>query len=457
MKKRTFAIIGSAVALVTVTGSVLTIYAKAATKVDSYTVAKSDISEVIELNGNVASSVHKTYFTDVNLKVKEVNVKVGDTVKKGDILATFDEDEIETAIALANCTEQANNGSYDNAIQMSNRNANLYNEAIRTLNILNTQIKETEEAIFAKQEEINKRSSELASEGKNLSVSIVSENPGSEEYNNLQKQIQTNSYYQSYDEKLVNLQAELARLNVQLADFKEHKAIMESQKAANQTAMLTDGAKNQLNANKEASAINTASTIEKLENAKGGIVAEFDGVIASVDISEGSLVAPGQSLISMDSSKDIIIACNANKYDIINIEEGQTTSTVILGETYTGKISRINKYSAADAAQGIGVGVEITLDDPSDDIIIGFEVKSKVNTANVNDVICVPKKAITTDDDGSYVFVAGQDNKANKRSVEIGIDNDDYAEITAGVSEGDVIIWNENTELKDGADVRIAQ
>ena len=85
-----------------------------------------------------------------------------------------------------------------------------------------------------------------------------------------------------------------------------------------------------------------------------------------------------------------------------------------------------------------------------------MDVKSKVNVAAVEGVIAVPKEAYVEDDNGSYVFVL-KDKKASKKKVEAGVKNDDMIEVVSGLSQGDVVIWNEEAEIRDGMDVRSTQ
>ena len=91
LKKKAFAIIGGALTVAIITGGVATMYAKAAVKVNSVTISKSNMEQVIELNGNVASNDTDVFFAPTNLKVSKVYFKVGDVVKKGDLLVSFDE------------------------------------------------------------------------------------------------------------------------------------------------------------------------------------------------------------------------------------------------------------------------------------------------------------------------------------------------------------------------------
>ena len=453
LKKKTIAIVGGALGVMVITGSVATMYAKAAVKVNTYTIAKTDMDQIIELNGSVASNDTDMFFAETNLKVDKVYFKVGDKVKKGDLLVSFDEEEINNQIALLDLQAKQNEGGYLNSIQVSDKYSALYSEAKRNLTVLDGQINEWQEKIIEKQKEINDRSSYLANEGAKLQVSIIdwSDRPDSDEYSNLQKLARNNAYVQTYDEELLRLQEELGRLQTELAGFKEYKAEMTSQKASSYTGILTEGGKEQLEAGRDATNLTIANETAKYEEAKNGIRAEFDGVISSIMVEEGSLVTAGTSIITVDSTEDVCIRCSANKYDIMNIEEGQKVNVSILNKDFTGEVTRKEMIAGSDATSA-GVGVDVTLDD-TDGIILGLDVKARVNTASLSEVISVPKEAVVSEDDGDYVFIS-KDKKAIKTSVETGIKNDDQIEIVSGLKEGDVLVWCNEKELKNGEDVR---
>ena len=453
LKKKTIAIVGGALGVMVITGSVATMYAKAAVKVNTYTIAKTDMDQIIELNGSVASNDTDMFFAETNLKVDKVYFKVGDKVKKGDLLVSFDEEEINNQIALLDLQAKQNEGGYLNSIQVSDKYSALYSEAKRNLTVLDGQINEWQEKIIEKQKEINDRSSYLANEGAKLQVSIIdwSDRPDSDEYSNLQKLARNNAYVQTYDEELLRLQEELGRLQTELAGFKEYKAEMTSQKAASYTGILTEGGKEQLEAGRDATNLTIANETAKYEEAKNGIRAEFDGVISSIMVEEGSLVTAGTSIITVDSIDDVCIRCSANKYDIMNIEEGQKVNVSILNKDFTGEVTRKEMIAGSDATSA-GVGVDVTLDD-TDGIILGLDDKARVNTASLSEVISVPKEAVVSEDDGDYVFIS-KDKKAIKTSVETGIKNDDQIEIVSGLTEGDVLVWCNEKELKNGEDVR---
>ena len=66
--------------------------------VEVVTVSEQDMSQSISVTGKVASSKTMTVTSDLAAKVKTLNVELGDHVKKGDVLLTFDISDINEQI-----------------------------------------------------------------------------------------------------------------------------------------------------------------------------------------------------------------------------------------------------------------------------------------------------------------------------------------------------------------------
>ena len=108
---------------------------------------------------------------------------------------------------------------------------------------------------------------------------------------------------------------------------------------------------------------------------------------------------------------------------------------------------------ADEGGQSSAIGVEVKLDEPDGDIILGIEVKAKIQTANSNEALRVPTDALWEDEEGTFVFVV-KDGKAVKKEVETGVRNDEMVEVRSGINEGDVVVWNETSEITDGMSVK---
>ena len=107
-----------------------------------------------------------------------------------------------------------------------------------------------------------------------------------------------------------------------------------------------------------------------------------------------------------------------------------------------------------DSGTGTGIGIEITLDKPDSDIILGLEAKSWIHTSDLSDVTRIPLEALNEDEEGSYVFVA-RDGKAEKEFIECGIRNDDMVEVRSDLEVGSLVVWKDSAEITDGMGIKV--
>ena len=73
------------------------------------TLKKGDVVNSINENGKVVSSTSTDIFAEKESPVSSINVKVGDEVKEGDIIATLDSSAIDEEIAKKKASARANN------------------------------------------------------------------------------------------------------------------------------------------------------------------------------------------------------------------------------------------------------------------------------------------------------------------------------------------------------------
>jgi multidrug efflux pump subunit AcrA (membrane-fusion protein) len=83
--------------------------------------------------------------------------------------------------------------------------------------------------------------------------------------------------------------------------------------------------------------------------------------------------------------------------------------------------------------------------------------KSEIKILQRQNAVFVPKEAIVEKNGQTYVFVLGENNKAERREVATGLRNDEAAEILTGLKEGEQLILNNQARLKDGIEVTTEQ
>ena len=205
--KKKIILISSALVAAAAIGGV-SISSNAAMSVNAYQADKGSLESIVEVNGTVESDTDKLYYSDIDAKIGNVHIKEGDFVKKGDLLISYDEEDLEKLETMANLTAKADLGSFEGSMQSSGRTAGLYNEAKTNLEVLNQQIADTEAQITRTQNSLMEKKASLADFGAKLQVSLIewSDEPDSDEYENLQKLIQTNAYEQQYAPEIVRMQ-----------------------------------------------------------------------------------------------------------------------------------------------------------------------------------------------------------------------------------------------------------
>ena len=143
-KSNTKKIVWAVIAVILVVAIVITsvVFAKRGkrTEVTLNTVSTNSITQTVSSTGQVSSGVKKEYKPGTVATVKKVYVEVGDKVKKGDKLASFDTSSLDSQVASLNSAYANSNASYQEAVQHQA-------EAAKQLSAINKNIAKTEKTL----------------------------------------------------------------------------------------------------------------------------------------------------------------------------------------------------------------------------------------------------------------------------------------------------------------------
>ena len=158
-KSNTKKIVWAVIAVILVVAIVITsvVFAKSGkkTEVTLNTVSTNSITQTVSSTGQVSSGVKKEYKPGTVATVKKVYVEVGDKVKKGDQLATFDTSNLDSQVASLNSAYANSNASYQEAVQHQA-------EAAKQLSAINKNIAKTEKTLKKLQKAEQKKQSTTA-------------------------------------------------------------------------------------------------------------------------------------------------------------------------------------------------------------------------------------------------------------------------------------------------------
>lgn len=414
-------------------------------------VALQDLEQTISTSGTVKSDETEIYYAPVAVKIGEVNVSAGDMVKAGDVLIAYDETALADAKKQAELKLQSNDGGYESSIAKDNKYIAELGEANVNLDVLKQQIEDCENYVKELNRKVSDKQAALAREGALLQISLIdwSDKPDSEEYENLQKLIQLNSYEQQNNQEIRAWKEEITEYEDKVAAYKEYKSEMESQKKSSESGYLDQGGKSKLEADKELEDMNNTNTLTAIDTVENGIVADFDGVVTSVDAEKNATPAEGTKLLTLESVEKVKVCISVSKYDLEKIVIGQKADIDIAGKKYEGELTKIDGMATNNASGAAVVGAEITITNPDDAIYLGVEAKIELHTASVADAVVVPLEAVNADKDGDFVY-AVENGMVVKKRITTGISSDEYTEIKEGLSEGDSVITVTDMDLMEG-------
>ncbi len=137
---------------------------------------------------------------------------------------------------------------------------------------------------------------------------------------------------------------------------------------------------------------------------------------------------------------------SVDELDIKNVKVEQfvtITSDALEGMVYHGQVTNISVNGTTEnGVTTYPVTVEIT--DFDEQLLPGMNIDAEIVTSHVENTLCVPVSAVNR---GNTVYVKGEKTDENDRApegfysvkVETGVYNDEWIEITSGLSEGDIV------------------
>ncbi len=491
-----------------------------AMQVEGVTVETGDVAEIIETNGTVISGEQKMIFSPVNASVETADFEVGNLVKAGTQLVTFNLKDLEEQNQKAELNVRSSELGYQDSVSQANkaasRQADARNKAVQLQAQVNAKEQEVQNLTNAiagaasaqeasrkqeekeMQEQVSSLQKQIKNAGKEADVAkkaydkagteqqtaqvnfdaaaaAAESNPQAletarEKLNTANKSLtDAKSAYDTNQQAVDALQQQLnalqgnsqgvmtesvgesdlqQKLQTAQSELAELKANLESQKAVAEadSGAMSSAAREQMQTNTNLAELESKSLEELIAEGKKGITAEFDGVISDKQIMEGATVTQGMQLFTLQSIEDVNVEVTLSKNVFAKVKEGQKAEITLAGETYQGTVQSISRIATSGVAgtnqaavSSASIMATIHIDNPDENIFLGVDAKVTIQAAEANDVIILPTEAVNIGKDGTFCWV-NKDGILTKRSITTGVSSNEYAEITQGIDEGEVVI-----------------
>lgn len=476
--RKKYVIIG-AIALIAIFFISRTVFANQnqAVTVQTVAIAKSDIEDILSISGTVESAETRTYYSEVAAPVDTVNVKVGDKVKSGDVIYTYDADSLDLAEKNAELAITKAKGDYNSLYSGSGAADRKYAEGMtptqinERLDAITSEIDTLDNKITEKKSRMNQTLTDLQKTQLDINQNGIADGTveaylGGDDGYITRRENDDNDSDISESNRQMSLAVQESIYDVQYAlsndpeiqgwqrqitSLKEEQQHLQSAKSAT----VNGGTAQATKAQYESTQLTQEDNISKIQEAKEGVKAEFNGVVTEVDVVKGAPVATGAKTVTMANLDNVEISVQVSKSDLPKISVGQKVDITINGKAYKGEISKISGAATKNSNGVAVVDTIIKVTNPDSDIILGVEATNKIHAEKAQNTIVVPFEYILTDETGDYVYVVDNGVVA-RRDVELGITTSTDAQVLSGLNEGDEIITSDASFLSEGIEVTVA-
>ncbi len=514
LSKKTKKIVVSIVLVVAIAAGVCFVAFKPEEKLKVETVKASvqTISETLDTSGTVASVSRDAFTLPSGVEIDQLNVKEGDEVKAGDIIATFDLTSLDEALKdkknAYSKAEEAYRTAQQTAVQskakvsdVKKQIAELESEVERlknktevnadknkpSVNTSSVSDSMTERFIkvaklfgadYSKEEAAEILSGFIGSGSSKNDVSsfldnlgIIGSNNGSFDFSSLSGMTES-SELMSAEMSLIQLKAQLATLELQ----SDESYVATFKSIADKTKESYLSAKTQIDSMRNGWVAKDKGIVAEVNISEKG-TSGSNSANASVDISSVlTAVTSGADVTSMLSSflgqgqvavkvlyYPLVADVSLSKYDVLDVSLNQEVIVKpASGNELKGKVSYIS--AVATSSNGLDIGAimgsgsassvipaQVTIENADQSVIVGVDVQVSIITDTVENAVVVPVEAICIDGEEVFVYVL-EDGKAVKRNVELGISSDTHYQILSGVTKDDILIKN-TFGLEEGVSV----
>lgn len=184
----------------------------------------------------------------------------------------------------------------------------------------------------------------------------------------------------------------------------------------------------------------------------GKIISPIDGTITRVNINVGRFADETDDkkpMFVVENLQQLQMEVAVSEYDVADIAVGQPveiTADVLKGQTVSGVVDRISptgELKEGSAAERV-IPTVIRLTESNDALIAGINAKAEIIIAEAADALTVPIEAVLDNGDGTgTVMRVKEDNTVEALTVELGLENDLNVQlISSALQPDDLLILN---------------
>jgi multidrug efflux pump subunit AcrA (membrane-fusion protein) len=185
------------------------------------------------------------------------------------------------------------------------------------------------------------------------------------------------------------------------------------------------------------------------------IKSPINGVVTDRPLYPGELANANQPLLTVMDNSSLIAKAHISQAQAVGLKKGAQAEIRIAGQDdpIPAKLSLV---SPALDPGSTTIEVWVQAAKPPDSLRPGMTVEISITAGTAEDAVIVPNNSIFQTNDGTnYVVVAGSDNVAHQKNVQLGIRGVTETQVTSGVNAGESVITSGGYGLPDKTKIKI--
>ncbi len=186
----------------------------------------------------------------------------------------------------------------------------------------------------------------------------------------------------------------------------------------------------------------------------------MNGVVLERLVEPGDLITPGQEVLQLGDFSSIKIIVPVSELELSDIQVGQLVEVrldAFTQQSFVGRVTRISPVANSTARQ---VPVEVLIKNPNDRIASGLLARVRFQP-KVKQRVIIPRSALKTENNQTIVFVIENQGldapiQVTAREVTLGESANNQVEILSGISPGEQFVINSEEPLNNGDKVELS-
>lgn len=431
----------------------------AAVKVeDEAVVAKTDLTVTVNATGVITPQQQLPLAFDFSAPVKEIWVKDGQYVKKGDILARLDAPDLENTVANAQLGLAAQQASYDAltrpardvdiAVAEAALKAAQAQAGAATLGADPNQVK-----IAQLQAEISRNQLWQAQLQRDLPSAAAKQAAEQASALGFSVNVPQTNPADNVTGSIVQAENGVALADVGVTGAENKPADVAALSSANAQIVAAQTQLDLLKNGPTELQLKIAQTqlqiaqlaVKQAEMAltHAVLVAPFDGIVAQNNLVVGEAPPQGAAMSLIDSSSYYVDVA-VDETDIVNVQTGQSVTLrldALPNTKITAHVTRV-AITPIRAGQLVTYIVRVTLDETNAPIRVGMTTTATIVVNQLKNVIALPNRFVRIDSltQQAYVTVQESETKFNDVPVTLGVRNESESQIMSGLEVGQKVV-----------------